>query len=342
MQAGFSREMPKLKISNASIHTLRNFIFENSPFSDTESPASLVLHPKWAHMDPMTLAITAAWGGWCRKRSCTVEAQNAAGNHCNYFARMGLFQHLGVQYEADLQAHEETGRFLSLRQVRSTDELGAVIADVSALLHLDTELDALTAVRYCLSELIRNVLEHSGSLKNEQAGEFGGAYVCAQRYVNKNPKRVSIAVVDCGWGIPEHLGFQYPKAKSDHREALRLAMELGITGAYKGGMYAAPENAGAGLFFTRAIAKVTGGYFVLVSGDAAYRLRRSKGAERQRIYGNAFDERHDLWTLPSPWIGTVAAVEIATDEIPSFSKFFDWVRKQLPTQKTARGRIKFT
>jgi len=163
------------------------------------------------------------------------------GKHINYAARMKLFHHLGVSCDASLEEHEEAGRFMPLTQVKTHGELAAVIANVSALLHLDTEPDGLAAVQYCVSELIRNVLEHSGSPE--------GAYVCAQRYLKKNPKRVSIAVADCGSGISKHLGQAYPEARNDNSAALSLAMRPGITGAQRG-MYGTSDNAGAGLFIT--------------------------------------------------------------------------------------------
>jgi anti-sigma regulatory factor (Ser/Thr protein kinase) len=330
-------DMPRLSIPNsASIHTLKSFLSTNNPFCDHCTPAVLGLHPSWAHMDPMALAMAAAWGGWCRRHDLPVQVENIVGQHTNYAARMKLFQHLDVGYDAGLEEHEEAGRFLPLSQIRTQEDLRSVIANVSALLHLDNEPDGLAAVQYCVSELIRNVLEHSGSTE--------GAYVCAQRYLKKNPKRVSIAVADCGSGISQHLGRSYPAALKDGLEALRLAMQPGITGARKD-MYGTPDNAGAGLFITRAIAKATGGYFALLSGDAAFRLMRSRQRVGRTLYWDAFeDKRSNKWRFSAPvWQGTVAAVEIATEEIPDFHGFFQWIRKQLPAKKkTSVGKIKFT
>ncbi len=332
------RDMPTFTIpNNASIHTLKSFLGTNKPFADSRTPARLIMHPKWAHMDPVALAMSAAWGGWCHRhcRNCEIAIENTVGGHTNYARRMGLFKLLNVPEVDALEEHEEAGRFLPLAQVKTRSELSAVIADVSALLHLDKEPDGLAAVQYCVSELLRNVLEHSGSQD--------GAYICAQRYTNKKPKRVSIAVADCGWGIAEHIGNSYPEAKHDNRLALRLAMQPGITGAYKDAVYGATENAGAGLFITRAIAKATGGYFVLLSGNAVFRLRRSRRTDQALVYHDAFsDPRHDLWVTDSNWQGTVAAVEVATDRIPDFQAFFQWIRQQVPAKKTAAGKIKFT
>jgi anti-sigma regulatory factor (Ser/Thr protein kinase) len=245
-----------------------------------------------------------------------------------------LFQHLNIQYTIPMKEHEEAGRFMPLRKVSTHSELSSVIGDVSALLHLDQEPDGLAAVRYCVSELIRNVLEHSQSPE--------GAFVCAQRYFDKEPKRVTIAVADCGIGIQRHLGKAYPEALADGLTALRLAMRPGITGAQKGMYGGTPDNAGAGLFITRAIAKATGGYFVLLSGSGAFRLRRSAKSPAPQLFVDPFDEtKSDRWSLEPAWEGTVAATEIMTDRIPNFPNLFQWIRKQLPASTTVSKRIKF-
>ncbi len=328
-----SISMPTLQIPNsACFHTLRNFLAMNSPFEDVQGPAILRLHPRWVHMDPMALAMTAAWGAWCKRKELNFEVENLGGTHASYAARMKLFHHLDIPYVAPLAEKEEAGRFMPLTNVRNANDLNKVISDVSALLHLDKEPNGLAAVRYCVSELVRNVLEHSGSPE--------GGFVCAQRYVG-DIDRVSIAVADCGYGIAEHLSHSYPEALEDDAKALSLAMRPGITGAVTG-MYGSPNNAGAGLFFTRAIAKATGGYFALISGDAAFRLKRQR-ENPPRIFYDAFDDpTKNIFKLEGEWIGTVAAMEIVTKKISNFPKFFQTIRDQLPTQKTAAGKIKFT
>ncbi|MGH7265467.1 MAG: hypothetical protein ACREMB_11520 [Candidatus Rokuibacteriota bacterium] len=181
---------------------------------------------------------------------------------------MKLFEHLGVPYDArPVTAREEAGRFLPVTQVSKREDVPTVIGNISALLHLQDDPESLSAVQYCVSELLRNVLEHSGS--------SDGAFVAAHRYAKKGPHRVTIAVADCGRGIADHLGQIHPEALTDDRVALGLSMRPGITGA-KAGMYGISDNAGAGLFITRCMAKGTGGYFLLSSGRASYRLRRSR------------------------------------------------------------------
>lgn len=328
--------MPELLVPNsATIHTARAFFGANRPFRDAAKNALLRLHPRWLHVDPMALVMIAAWGAWCRRQGYPIKVRNQ-GPHAAYMARMKLFEHLGVPYDArPVTEREEAGRFLPVTQIARREDVPAVIGNISALLHLQDDPESLSAVQYCVSELLRNVLEHSGSPD--------GAFVAAHRYTKKAPHRVTIAVADCGRGIADHLGQVHPEALADDRVALGLAMRPGITGA-KAGMYGVPDNAGAGLFITRCMAKGTGGYFLLSSGRATYRLRRARDDDEMiRLHIDAYDDsRHDDWLSRFPWRGTVVSVEVRTEKIGDYDGFFGWIFDQIPRRESRRGRIKFT
>lgn len=326
--------------NNASIHTLHAFLRKNPKFFYRgRDSAILEFHPKWAHMEPIALAMAGAWGAWCRRKGISIKTENLK-RYTEYAARMKLFDHLDIPYDPEFEEHEEAGRFLPITQVQKKSQVAGVIGDISALLHLQDDPESLAAVQYCISELLRNVLEHSGSAD--------GAFVCAHRYTGKKSKsdkavrRVTIAVADCGSGIAKHLGQVHPEASTNDVAALGLAMRPGITGAQRG-MYGTQENAGAGLFITRCIAKGTGGYFALISGAAAYRQKRTDDDdERTHLYGDPFDEnRHDRWQLDGGWQGTAVTVEIRTDEIADYQGFFRWIFDQIPKRTTKRRRIQF-
>jgi hypothetical protein len=81
--------VPELRIPNdATIRTLRNFLSVNEPFLNLNRNAVLKLHPNWAYVDPMALAITAAWGGWCQRNGKQVHVIGKPGPYTNYAARM--------------------------------------------------------------------------------------------------------------------------------------------------------------------------------------------------------------------------------------------------------------
>lgn len=327
--------MARFRIPNSSgFHTIRSFLAQERIFAPDQGEATLEFNPSWAHMEPVTLAMIAAWGGWCRRTGRRIFVKNL-GHKGEYAARMHLFEHLGVEFDPAQREREEAGRFLPITQVRTRDEIGPVIGDVSALLHLQDDAESLAAVQYCVSELLRNVLEHSGSDE--------GAYVCAHRYTNCAVERVTIAVADCGAGIQEHLGRAHPEALASDRVALALAMRPGITGAIPG-LYGTPDNAGAGLYITRSIAKGTGGYFLLASGRAGFRQRRSTQEQQQMIlYLDSLDDpRHDMWRFRAPWQGTVAALEIRTEHIGDYEGFFQWIFRQIPDRTKQPHGIRFT
>jgi hypothetical protein len=327
--------MPRLVIPNSvALQNVRAFIADNRPFEEGSGEAVLEFHPQWVHMEPVALAMAAAWGTWAKRKGFPLRATNL-GRKTAYAGRMRLFEHLGIDFDPGLEEREAAGRFVPLTQVTMSSDVRKVIGDISALLHLHEDPETLSAVQYCVSELLRNVLEHSGSPD--------GAFVCAHRYTDKEPHRVTIAVADCGRGIPSHLGRVYPEAAEDHEIALGLAMRPGITGALAG-KYGTPDNAGAGLFITRSIAKGSGGYFFLLSGNAAYRLRRARNDDEMTdLYLDAYDEpRRDRYKFDSPWLGTVVSVEIRTEKIPDYDGFFQWIFRKIPRRETKKGRIRFT
>lgn len=325
--------MPKFVVpTEASIHTSFSFLAKNAFFDNSGPIATIEFNPDYMHLEPMGLAMIAAWSAWCRRNALAIEVRNLT-KRTDYAARMKLFEQIGIEYNRPIKEHEEVGRFLPLRNVKTQKDIRSVLADVSALLHLNDNPDSLATVQYCMSELLRNVLEHSGSPD--------GAFVCAHNYTGKGPHRVTLAVADCGSGITRHLSKAYPDIEENDLEALRLAMLPGITGAIPG-LYGTSDNAGAGLFITRCIAKGTGGYFEIISGKAAYRYFRSKLYEQSLLFQDAFAERCNRWEFPSSWIGTVVTIEIRTEMINEFESFFGWIRDQIPPRVPTQKRIRFT
>lgn len=319
--------------TDTSIHTCASFMDRNNFFVNGSPNAKLVFQPNWLYVDPMGLAMLAAWGAWCKRTGKNIEVVNL-NKRANYAARMKVFDHLGVSYKPEINEKEEAGRFMPIRNVKNSADISSAIADVSVLLHLEKDTDALSAVQYCLSELLRNVLEHSSSPE--------GAFVCAHNYSGKGTHRVTLAVADCGIGITKHLGQVFPEVLDDDLVALQMSMSPGVTGA-KRGLYGTTENAGAGLFITRCIAKGIGGYFVLISGNGLYRLRRSKEPDDQlKLWPDPFLDRSDKVKLKSPWNGTVVALEVPIDKIAEFQSFFEWVRSHLPPRKKLKKKIQFT
>ncbi len=327
--------------TNASIHAAKSFISKSHFFEYPPKSASLEFDPRWMYTEPFAVSMLAAWAAWYKAESVEIKIENLSAK-ADYLWRMGVFDYLPIEYRPSRSEYEEAGRFTTLKQIITNEDARNAVADISTLPHLADSPEDLAAVRYCVSEMIRNVLEHSGSLQ--------GAFVCAQNYPKANPPRVSIGIADCGIGISAHLSRKYNQARGNDIVALQLALEPGITGSMPTGMYGSSDNAGAGLFYTRSIAKGTGGYFMIYSGSACYRLKRATRAmiekqkmERQiKLFPDSFKEPHDLWPLENRWQGTVVALEIRMDQILDFGEYVTWIRKQIPKQDRTSRRPRFT
>jgi anti-sigma regulatory factor (Ser/Thr protein kinase) len=290
----------KINIPNAAwLNSIDPFLEGYDP--NNPKKLEITFHPKWMSVHPMVLAMIASLGMGIDSENITCEELEAKSKH--YLERMGLFRFLGIESGIQITEHEAAGRFVPLTQIKTPSELTQFITEVTPLFHLKP-LHA-EPLRYVLSELIRNVLEHSLS---EQ-----GAIVSAQYYSKSNTIRIGIA--DTGVGIWKTIN----QSHNPHNDldAIRLALTPGITGTTKkeGGT---EYNAGAGLFFIKSIATVNKDFFVLYSGKAMYKLLKSK-RKRITLHSEPFEDRHSKKNdLPS-WKGTVVGIDLSLDTTQEFS-----------------------
>ncbi|MBI3120634.1 MAG: hypothetical protein HYZ08_03380, partial [Candidatus Kerfeldbacteria bacterium] len=156
---------------------------------DPRDPKILTItaNKKWISVHPVVLSMIAAIGLTVSPRHIQCEALEATSKH--YLERMGLFKFLRVPSGITITEHEPAGRFIPLTQIRESDELTKFISEITPLLHLEPK--HAEPIRYIVSELVRNVIEHSLSRN--------GAIVSAQYYPKSNAIRIGVA--DTGVGI---------------------------------------------------------------------------------------------------------------------------------------------
>lgn len=254
--------------------------------------------------------MVAALGLHVRPEAIICEKLEAKSKH--YLERMGLFRLLNIKAGISIAEHEPSGRFIPLTRITTSQELTRFITDIIPLLHLDPE--HTDSIKYVVSELIRNVLEHS---RSEQ-----GAVVSAQYYKKSNT--IKIGIVDSGVGIKKTINNAYP-AKTD-LEAIRLALTPGITGTTQriGGT---EYNAGAGLFFIKSIAQINREFFMVYSGNAMYKLLKSKPELKHiTLHGDPFHDRHSKGEEYPHWQGTVVGIDISIGKTKEFSVLLDLIR----------------
>jgi anti-sigma regulatory factor (Ser/Thr protein kinase) len=291
---------------------LRNFESFLRVF-DTGNPEKLEIktHEKWMNIHPVILTMIAALGKKIGPDKISVNDITAASGH--YLDRMGLFKILGKESPYSIVEHESAGRFIPLTQIRTQDEQTKFITEMIPLLHLEPQ--QADAIKYMVGELVRNVLEHSGSPE--------GAFVAAQYY--PKPNMVRLGICDTGVGIWRTIHKSWPV--STDIDAIKLALRPGITGTTKreGGT---DTNAGAGLFFIKSMAMVARDYFIIYSGTGLYKLtkrdKRTKGFPR--LSADPEYDKHAAKNNAPDFPGTVVGIDISLDQTTEFTTLLAAIR----------------
>jgi len=310
--------------NSAFLGNIDPFLREYDPSETTKLEISS--NKKWISIHPMVLSMVAALGLTVDSSNIICESFEAKSRH--YLKRMGLFQLLQIESDITITEHEPAGRFIPLTTITDSEELTRFITDMIPLLHVKPM--HAEPIKYIVSELVRNVLEHSRSIN--------GAVLSAQYYKKSNTIRIGIA--DTGVGIKETINRSH--YAPTHLEAMRLALMPGITGTTRreGGT---EFNAGAGLFFIKSIAKVNRDFFVIYSGNSLYKLLKLKtGIQRIRLNADPFGDRHSKEENFPFWNGTVVGIDLSLDATKEFSLLLDLIRKiyvkTIKERKKARYR----
>ena len=292
---------------------------------DNSNPDVLEItaHKKWIAVHPAVLSMVAALGLTVKSLSC--ERLEAKSKH--YLERMGLFKLLRIESGIDIVEHEPAGRFIPITQVKNSENLSKFVKDMIPLLHLEPE--HAQPLKYIVTELIRNVIEHADSKD--------GAIVSAQYYKKSN--KIGIGIADAGVGIRETITHSHDA--STDLEAIRLALMPGITGTTP--VDSGTElNAGAGLFFIKSIAKVNRDFFMMYSGDAMYKLLKTPLSKKPRLYADPFADKHSTQEKLPYWRGTVVGIDMTLDKTEKFTHLLDLIHSTylntIRERKKARHR----
>jgi len=312
---------------------LQNLESFSRRITETESSAlSLSMPSTYFSLHPVVLAAVAAAGQRSIDAGFPVQFEDIPTTpSARYLERMGLFNVLGVDSGLGVHALEEAGRFIPLKVIRSGQQLTKFLVDIVPLLHADDRRQ-VEPIRYALSELVRNTLEH--------AGNATPSFVAAQLY----PKTgvISIGVADAGSGIRKSLSQSY-ETDSD-LDAVQLAMRPGVTGTTRapGGT---ADNAGAGLFFCKSMALTSRNHMVIHSGTGFFKLLRARSEEEASIlYSDSKADRATRYDDMPSWPGTLVAIDIQLNAFAEFDMFMNYVRSayNVDVRSTKRANQKKT
>jgi len=284
----------------------------------------ITANKKWISVHPVILSMVAALGQTVKPANISCEKLEATSKH--YLERMGLLKFLGIKSGITITEHESAGRFIPITRINDSSTLTRFITEMTPLLHLEPR--HAEPIKYIVSELVRNVLEHASAKQ--------GAVLSAQYFQKSNTIRIGIA--DTGVGIKQTISNAY--AVKNDLEAINLALTPGVTGttSREGGT---EYNAGAGLFFIKSIANVNRDFFMIYSGHAMYKLLKRKPNSRINLFANPFEDRHSKKDNLPFWQGTVVGIDISLNATKEFSALLDLIKDTYTKAVKDRKKAKY-
>lgn len=250
-----------------------------------------------------------------------VEKSNAF----RYLQRINLFNFCDVQIGEDFTRHTPNGRFVPITGIgykengytSKTSEIACKVADCLAPYEskyydsIDTEdydgtkTGLYDFLEYSVSELARNVLNHSRS------NGF------AQSQYMENRDFVRLAISDFGIGIKESFQYtEYQDLINDDNDAINKALEAEISSAVSKTSFGYSSNAGMGLTFLKLLTKKLNGSFIVVSGRGFVTLNSNRYIEQNNTFN-----------------GTLCALRFKRSKLSSFKNLLEEIKRDLGIQK---------
>ena len=198
--------------------------------------------------------------------------------HCTYAAHMGFFQSFGLDFGKYPGEAKNDNRYIPLKifsveeiknearelMINPAELLEKSASEISSVLTQKSDENLAEILRYCIREILRNIVEHSNTI------QFG---FCAQYLPSKN--YVTFSVLDRGIGIQKSLSDNPKIIISNDLEAIRESIKPGVSSKIYAGKKNKPKgewaNSGYGLYMTSNICKI-GGSFFIASGNIGLKI----------------------------------------------------------------------
>lgn len=282
---------------NIDDKTLLNFFQGWRWLTEVTSPVNIDCS-RINHIAPYGVTLFAAYVLWLKevKHKKVFVKSNSSSFAGDYLVQTGFYELVGC---TGLQPTEtRLDRTVRLTRISTSKEIPEFANSVMRILNIEDE-EISGAVKYSLIELLRNVVQHSGS--------NGGGVAMAQYY----PKTglVEVCVADMGVGIKATINEAYPEI-DNNLKALKFCTQPHVSRTFGPAAYTAmKDNAGLGLFFIKQIASMSGGSFFLGSKDAIADIWGDREGKQLKIYRLA---------RAGGWPGTFAYLQLRRDSIAEF------------------------
>jgi hypothetical protein len=285
-----------LKFKNSGVYDFDNFLqlfdwslkdslievdFRNSKYGNYQALSLLV--PYLWQLKKSDCDITFLYGSKTRGRSVTRMWHTMGAEH--------LFHVLDNEIENFHGAPHKP-----LFAIRNSEDFRTALEkaeDYTEALHIEYE----KTLRYILSELLYNTLEHGKNLQRIPS--------LLQFAWYRENQELSFVIADLGVGIRKHLSQSYPGLGSDV-EAIQLALKPQISGTFtaSAGLYVTKNNAGVGLYLSSNIVRRLRANMYIISGNGLVHVSPTEITHKN---------------LVSHWPGTFVYVTLKLGVVPDLN-----------------------
>jgi hypothetical protein len=194
--------------------------------------------------------------------------------HLGYAAHSGFFQFFGMKFGRQVAAATSNERFIPITDMlvddikdeateqmeHHGDTIQRTSEDMIGVLLQSRDTPAYQALSYAMREMIRNVVEHSGSTDLAYAAQYW-----------PGSGQAEIAITDRGIGLASSLSSNPKIGRVDDNQALDLAVQAGVSSKTwrKQRSKSVWSNSGYGLYMVKGLCVASGGSFSLASGSTA-------------------------------------------------------------------------
>jgi anti-sigma regulatory factor (Ser/Thr protein kinase) len=207
-----------------------------------------------------TLSLFVLYIWKLRTQNCYITFKHSDDSQ-NMWQRMGA---IGWSQVLNRENQNFVGnKYKPLIAIRNNDDF-KVALDKSQAYTEDFNIEYQQTLRYVLSELMYNTMEHGITIKNDN-NIIIPSVIQFNWYQGKD--ELSFIVADIGIGIKRHLEKAYP-GFVNHSEAIRRAIEPQVSGTFRreSASYGSKDNAGMGLYISSNIMRKLKANLYIVSG----------------------------------------------------------------------------
>lgn len=233
-----------------------------------------------------------------------------------------MWRRMGAQQLFHISTDENTqfkgSEYKPLIGIRNTTDFKLAISTAEEFAS-GFDVEYINTLRYVLSELLYNTLEHGVSYFTYRGNQKRMPSAIQFTWYKKR-NEIDFVVADIGVGIREHLSQAYPGLENDE-EAIRMAIKPQVSGTFgKADPYKAKNNAGVGLYISSNIVRRLNADMYIVSGDCAMHISPRDTTAT---------------TLSNPWPGAFVLVTLRVVEGAQFAlhsmmqEFRESARKEL-------------